>query len=63
MKTEKAAQANRKAALAGTQAQLRDSKGVSPARDAARRKGGAGIVASLEGGGTGKARKARRVPE
>jgi hypothetical protein len=60
MKTTKT---TKKAALAGTQAQLRDSKGVNPARDARRRKGGAGVVTLPKGGGTGKFRKARRVPE
>jgi hypothetical protein len=56
--------AKKKAARAGTQAQLRDSKGVNPARDARRRKGGAGVAVTLpKGGGTGTFRKARRVPE
>ena len=56
---------NRKmaAAQAGTQAQLPDSKGINPARDARRRKGGAGVVTLPKGGGTSKFRKASRVPE
>jgi hypothetical protein len=51
------------AAQAGTQAQLPDSKGVNPTRDARRRKGGAGLPMLPKGGGTGKFRKSRRVPE
>lgn len=48
---------------AAVQTQLRDSKGVDSARDAVRRKGGAGLPMLPKGGGTGKFRKARRVPE
>ena len=51
------------AGRAGTQAQLPDSKGINPARDARRRKGGAGVVTLPKGGGTAKFRKARSVPE
>jgi hypothetical protein len=54
---------DKKAAPADTQAQLPDSKGVNPARDARRRKGGAGVVTPSKGGGTAKFRKASRVPE
>ena len=54
---------NSKNADAGTQAQLPDSKGVNPARDARRRKGGAGVVTPTKGGGTAKFRKSRSVPE
>ncbi len=52
-----------KAADAGTQAQLTDSKGLNPRRDARRRKGGAGVVTPTKGRGTAKFRKARSVPE
>jgi len=52
-----------KAADAGTQAQLPDSKGLNPRRDARRRKGGAGVVTPTKGRGTAKFRKARSVPE
>lgn len=54
---------SKKAAEAGTQAQLPDSKGVNPGRDARRRKGGAGVMTPTKGGGTAKFRKARSVPE
>jgi hypothetical protein len=54
---------SKKAADAGTQAQLPDSKGVNAAKDARRRKGGAGVVTPTKGGGTAKFRKARSVPE
>lgn len=47
----------------GTQSQLPDAKGVNALRDAKRRKGGAGTVAAPQGGGSGKFRKLRRVPE
>ena len=50
------------AGRAGTQAQLPDSKGVNPARDARRRKGGA-VVTVPHGGGSGTFRKSRRAPE
>jgi hypothetical protein len=51
------------AAEGGIQAQLPDSKGINPARDARRRKGGAGLPSLPKGGGTAKFRKASRVPE
>jgi hypothetical protein len=54
---------SKKAADAGTQAQLPDSKGINSAKDARRRKGGAGVVTPTKGGGTAKFRKARSVPE
>jgi hypothetical protein len=50
------------AGRAGTQAQLPDSKGINPARDARRRKGGP-VVTVPHGGGSGTFRKARRVSE
>ena len=50
------------AGRAGTQAQLPDSKGINPARDAGRRKGGA-VVTNPHGGGSGTFRKARRASE
>jgi hypothetical protein len=50
------------AGRAGTQAQLPDSKGINPARDAGRRKGGA-VVTVPHGGGSGTFRKARRASE
>ncbi len=50
-------------ALPGTQSQLRDAKGVNAERDGRRRKGGAGVVTLPKGGGSGKYRKSRRVPE
>jgi hypothetical protein len=50
------------AGRAGTQAQLPDSKGINPARDARRRKGGA-VVTVPHGGGSGTFRKSRRVSE
>jgi hypothetical protein len=50
------------AGRAGTQAQLPDSKGINPARDARRRKGGA-VVTVPHGGGSGTFRKARRASE
>jgi hypothetical protein len=53
---------NKKTAQAGVQAQLPDSKGINPARDARRRKGGA-VVTVPHGGGSGKFRKARRASE
>lgn len=52
-----------KAALAGTQSQLRDTKGVNAIRDARRAKGGAVPAVPTKGGGTGKFRKGRRAPE
>jgi hypothetical protein len=51
------------AALAGTQSQLRDAKGVNAVRDGRRPKGGAGVVTLPKGSGSAKFRKARRVPE
>jgi hypothetical protein len=50
-------------ALSGTGSQLPDAKGLSPTRDARRRKGGAGVAIAPKGGGTGTFRKSRRVPE
>jgi hypothetical protein len=51
-----------KPAQPGTQAQLKDSKGVNAARDARRSKGG-GAAVPTKGQGTGKFRKGRRAAE
>ena len=50
------------AGRAGTQAQLPDSKGINPARDARRRKGGT-VATVPHGGGSGTYRKSRRASE
>ena len=50
------------AGRAGTQAQLPDSKGINPARDARRRRGGT-VTTVPHGGGSGTYRKSRRASE
>ena len=53
----------RRKAQAGTQSQLRDSKGVNAARDGRRTKGGAVAMVPTKSAGTARFRKGRRVPE
>jgi hypothetical protein len=51
------------AGQAGTQSQLRDSKGVNAVRDARRAKGGAGVAVPTKSAGSASFRKSRRSPE